>query len=77
MAKHFYMRRILDNPVVFNHQGDIEKTLKALKRRVSEGKIFGALKFRNRFPSKGDRRRAKALAAIKRLERTKQRGNFR
>lgn len=65
-----------DSCVVYNRDGDLDKAIKIFKRQVGSYGVFRALKFRDRYPSKGDRKRAKALRARQRIERAKNRGNL-
>ena len=65
-----------DDPLVYCYDGDLDRAIKVLRKKVGNYGTFGALKFRKRYPSAGDRKKAKRYIAARRLVRARNRGNL-
>jgi len=59
--------RIQDNPIV-RVNGNLEASIKLLRRKVASSKIFKILKIRRYHPAPADRRRLKKIKSIKRFQ---------
>ena len=54
--------------------GNVEGALRAFKKQVGFNGVFKTIKFRERYPGNGDRKKAKQMRARKRLERAREKG---